>query len=78
MTVDQPFWVRSLAKVIALALISLATPQFVFAAEEEEEEQVIEEVVVTGSRIKRSDFFVFEPNHCYQWSVHFGIWFHAI
>ncbi len=59
MTVDQPLWARSLVKVIALALISLTAPQFVYA--EEDDEQVVEEVVVTGSRIKRSDFTSASP-----------------
>ncbi|MEM7099837.1 MAG: TonB-dependent receptor [Pseudomonadota bacterium] len=61
MTVDQPFWVRSLAILLALAMISLAIPQVVFAADEEEEDEAIEEVVVTGSRIKRSDFTSASP-----------------
>ena len=61
MTVDQPFWVRFVGIVLALAMISLAIPQVAFAADEEEEDEAIEEVVVTGSRIKRSDFTSASP-----------------
>ena len=59
MTVEQPLWARSIAKLIALAMIALVSPQFAFAEEDEAEE--LEEVVVTGSRIKRSDFTSASP-----------------
>lgn len=59
MTVEQPIWARSIIKLIALAMIALTSPQIVFAEEDEAEE--IEEVVVTGSRIKRSDFTSASP-----------------
>ena len=59
MTVEQPIWARSIAKLIALAMIALTSPLTAFAEEEEAEE--IEEVVVTGSRIKRSDFSSASP-----------------
>ncbi len=61
MTVDQPIWARALVKALALAMITLTAPQVVFAAEDEEEGEVVEEVVVTGSRIKRSDFTSASP-----------------
>jgi len=63
MTVEQPIWARSLVKAIALAMITLVTPQIVFAADGDEDEDavVVEEVVVTGSRIKRSNFSSASP-----------------
>ena len=62
MTVDQPIWARSLFKALALAILTLTTPQIAFSAEDEDEEgEPIEEVVVTGSRIKRSDFSSASP-----------------
>lgn len=60
MTVEQPLWARSIAKLIALAMISLSSPQL-FAESSDEEEAVVEEIVVTGSRIKRSDFTSASP-----------------
>ncbi len=60
MTVEQPIWARSLFKVLALAMITLTAPQFAFAAEDDDAE-VVEEIVVTGSRIKRSDFTSSSP-----------------
>ncbi|MGK0258522.1 MAG: iron complex outermembrane receptor protein, partial [Candidatus Azotimanducaceae bacterium] len=61
MTVQQPIWTRSIFKLIALAMITLASPQIAFAADDEAEEEIIEEIVVTGSRIKRSDFSSASP-----------------
>ncbi len=61
MTVDQPLWARALVKALALAMITLTAPQVVFAAEDDEEGEVVEEVVVTGSRVKRSDFTSASP-----------------
>ncbi len=61
MTVEQPLWARSLFKVLALAMITLTAPQFAFAAEDDDAEEVVEEIVVTGSRIKRSDFTSSSP-----------------
>lgn len=61
MTVDQPIWARSLFSALALAILTLTTPQLAFSAEDEEEGEPIEEVVVTGSRIKRSDFTSASP-----------------
>ena len=62
MTVEQPLWARSIAKLIALAMITLVSPMYAFAEDSEDEaEDEIEEVVVTGSRIKRSDFTSASP-----------------
>ncbi|MCR9258187.1 MAG: TonB-dependent receptor [Pseudomonadaceae bacterium] len=61
MTVEQPIWARSLFKVLALAMITLTAPQLAFAAEDDEDAEVVEEIVVTGSRIKRSDFTSSSP-----------------
>ncbi|XOV81767.1 MAG: TonB-dependent receptor plug domain-containing protein [bacterium] len=61
MTVEQPLWARSLFKVLALAMITLTAPQFAFAAEDDDAEEVVEEIIVTGSRIKRSDFTSSSP-----------------
>ena len=60
MTVDQPIWARMLVKAIALAMLTFTAPQIAFA-EEDEAEEVVEEIVVTGSRIKRSDFSSSSP-----------------
>ena len=59
MTFELPNWARSLLTVLLVPVLSLAAPQ-VFAADEEEVE-VTEEVVVTGSRVKRSDFTSASP-----------------
>ncbi len=60
MTVEQLS--RLLMKLAAIATISLTAPQFAFAQDaDEDEEEVVEEVVVTGSRIKRSDFTSASP-----------------
>jgi hypothetical protein len=34
MTVEQPIWTRSIFKLIALAMITLASPQIAFAADD--------------------------------------------
>ncbi len=58
MTFELPLWARSLLTVLLVPVLSLATPAF---AADEEDEAVEEEIVVTGSRVKRSDFTSASP-----------------
>ncbi len=55
----QPKWARSTITVLAISLLSFTVPQIVAAADGDDD--VIEEIVVTGSRIKRSDFSSASP-----------------
>ena len=60
MTFELPQWARSFLAVLLIPVLSLATP-FATAAEDEDEAEVNEEIVVTGSRVKRSDFTSASP-----------------
>lgn len=55
MTLDKSMraW---LFAALALCLVAFAIPQTALAADEDDEEAIVEEIVVTGSRVKRSDF----------------------
>ncbi len=59
MTFELPLWARSFMAVLLVPVLSLTAPQ-TFAAEDDEE-VVDEEIVVTGSRVKRSDFTSASP-----------------
>lgn len=55
MTFETHRWARALASMSLMSVASFAVPQ-AFAADDQAEEGVTEEIVVTGSRVKRSDF----------------------
>ena len=46
---------------LLFSALSLVVPGFTYAAEDDEDEALVEEVVVTGSRVRRSDFTSTSP-----------------